>query len=895
MGNFLSQLSAISRSMANDLQSLSDQYQQAVMQPAENNNLQRISLRAARAMHRLASVQNTVFPMLANASFVGTSPGPVSYRYQPTRLTAAQPEILSTPNPATMGGARTHGHHRAPLLRGLPLPPLPRGPGVIGLIPSIVAAHARASAQSVNAAFAAASANAGSRSGPGQPSSSSTTPSPATSTPSTAPTPSSTLPFNIPAPSSTGPNVGSGHPGPYTTRNTARSNNGLPPYAITNPFAVHHDQSAAARIFIPDFTAGIVDIWRSFPGSMSSSESGGSSSTSPTSTEATSMGATDSAATRAVQGAFEQLDQALTPLLSSRRRVRPEDFSTGPDDRSVLRRRLGVHPTSSTADLRRLRQELDQLMSAGLPGSTVAPSAPALTPRPAPPVSITSSSTQTSSRSGIGRSSSGDSRRPQTSGSSADAPPPAPPAASSTSPGSPSTSSSSSNNSSNNNASPAYNLGRIGVFISAILRMVDQPREDGSPRTLADVICNDPESPSTPLQELVRNLAEAVTVRETRLIVEGFPAPLRNLHPVLNTFIREQALNGQQLTETNLDYVADLFSRAIMDAVHAGDILETLTPPASIQISAEDIRNISLGVLREHFRRLIYLVVAAPTGRENNWPTFARDMILWIRDVVGAWRVAFYGLFQERDQPEAQRIATHVVGSAIHANGRRWVELSNRATNTMVNVLCANIVPRRRGEEQAGGLVGGAWPLMATSRPNAPRSRICHAPSLLGSTAPPAPLGPLTPSTMARAFGSASFTESSGSRNAAAAAVSSLETQMLSENLARRISELITPSGSSSSSSSSDNATTESLATTTLSIQEAILAELEALRSASTSSSTIPITSTTATTSAAATASSPTLTGNSTSTDESESASTSGRHSKSRRTRVEEVEDEEKP
>ena len=118
-----------------------------------------------------------------------------------------------------------------------------------------------------------------------------------------------------------------------------------------------------------------------------------------------------------------------------------------------------------------------------------------------------------------------------------------------------------------------------------------------------------------------------------------------------------------------------MFAHGIMNAVHVDEILDTLSPPAVIEISAVDIRRISLDVLREHFRRLIYLVVAAPTGRESNWTTFARDMILWIRDVVGAWRVAFYGLFQERDQAEAQRIATQVVGSAIHANGRRCVEL----------------------------------------------------------------------------------------------------------------------------------------------------------------------------------------------------------------------------
>lgn len=256
-----------------------------------------------------------------------------------------------------------------------------------------------------------------------------------------------------------------------------------------------------------------------------------------------------------------------------------------------------------------------------------------------------------------------------------------------------------------------------------------------------------------------------------------------------------------------------------MNAVNVEEYLETLSPPASIQISSADIRRISVDVLQGHFRRLIYLVVAAPVGRESNWPTFARDLILWIRDVVGAWRVAFYGLFQERDQAEAQRIATHVVGSAIHANGRRWVELSNRATNTLVNVLCANIVPRRRGEEQTGGLVGGAWPLMATGPPqnSSRRSRTCMAPSLLGSTAHPLPLGP------SALFGSNRSGSGAGSSSSqpVPGAASAVEAETLSANLTRRIRDMMAPLGV-------NVAGAEALVSS--SIREAVLAELSAIR-----------------------------------------------------------------
>lgn len=79
----------------------------------------------------------------------------------------------------------------------------------------------------------------------------------------------------------------------------------------------------------------------------------------------------------------------------------------------------------------------------------------------------------------------------------------------------------------------AYNLGRIGVSTLAMLRMVDQPREDGPPRTLVDVILNNPESPSTILQRSVRDAADAVTVGEAVVMVEGYPEPMHNIHLVL--------------------------------------------------------------------------------------------------------------------------------------------------------------------------------------------------------------------------------------------------------------------------------------------------------------------------------------------------------------------------
>ncbi|KAF9981266.1 hypothetical protein BGZ75_007474 [Mortierella antarctica] len=812
MGSVLTQLSETSRTMANHLQTLSDQFNQTLGHPSEHLNLQRVSLRAARAMYRLASVQNTVFPMLANATFIGTNPGPVTYRYQPAaRMSASHREAPSTT--------------------------MPRNGDM---------AHARASAQAVAAAVAAAGvANTTNTSVPrtASTSTSATSTSPPHTTPTAASdaTATATLPQLGSGPIGQmilGPNGSLSYSIQPPPRSSSRTSGTVPSYAAAaaaavNPFATHQEHASAARFMIPaDFAgAGFMDFWRNMSRqtsptttrpTVSGSNNPPSDETAITTALAGGLSESETAAVRAVRNASDQLEQLMNVSLASRRRERPEDFSQDAEGRASTRRRLTNQMSSVAADLEGRMQELDVLLGSRLSALNT-PSAPAGSSsrqNNGPTTPTTSSRPQPLSRPiAVARSSSNDTRRPQVPGASVDSSSPV----SSPSPSSPSNPSSSSGNGNSSNgssstSSPAYNLGRIGVFISALLRMVDQPREDGSPRTLADVICNDPESSCTPLQDLVRNVAESLTVRETRSIVEGHPAPLRNIHPPLNSFIRGRALNGQQPTESNLESVAVSFAYAIMNAVNVEEYLETLSPPANIQISSADIRRISVDVLQEHFRRLIYLVVAAPVGRESNWPTFARDLILWIRDVVGAWRVAFYGLFQERDQAEAQRIATHVVGSAIHANGRRWVELSNRATNTLVNVLCANIVPRRRGEEQTGGLVGGAWPLMATGpRQNSSRSRTCMAPSLLGSTAHPLPLGP---SALFGSNGSASGSGSSSSQPAPGAA-SAVEAETLSENLARRIRDMMAPLGV-------NVAGAEALVTS--SIREAVLAELSAIR-----------------------------------------------------------------
>ncbi|KAF9976329.1 hypothetical protein BGZ73_008759 [Actinomortierella ambigua] len=779
--DILNQLSEANRAMANHLSGLSNRYQHGRSVDVDQSSLQQASVRTARAMYRLASVQNTMFPMLANASFEGGRSGTTNYRYLPSQAwprpggdgrgaTGARANVSSTARPLFPLTGNLVGHPVSSAPRGVghslfpTVLPLPAGmnPTAVSfnsgaaLIPSVVA-HARATARRIRALTnnntsstnASSSANA----------SSSTNPSPSG--------------FNA---------------GPDPIGMLTRGADGNLSYTTQQP---RTDSSSSDEEGLAEFAqTALMDFWRQVGGhtgqnsdslrnTPSSSANAGPSHPAmaavATAQSAESATRSAEAAVAAVQRVSMALDNAIANTMLGRRRNREQpDDSNGDDARPSRRRRL-----SDEQDHQRSISALEAaIRHRSRPSTTTNSNA---THRSAPSASTAAAAaTMTSPRqtspppqlSSISRSNSNDSRQMPTTTQGAASPTGASPGSSSpptvSTPVLGGASSSSSSPAQQSMGSPAYNLGRIGVFISALLRMVDQPREDGSPRTLADVVCNDPDNRNTILQDLITSISESVTIRETRLIVEGYPSPLRNLHPVFNTFIREKALGGRQLTEENMDSVAVMLASGILNAVDFEEILESLTPAARIEISAPRIRQMSAEVLREHFRRLIYMVVAVPQGREASCSTFARDLILWIRDVVGAWRVAFYGLYPEQDHSEAQRIATHVVGSAIHANGRRWVELSNRATNTLVNVLCANIVPRRRGEEQAGGLVGGAWPLMATTSRN---RRACVGPSLLGSTSPPY----ASPTSSSSTSGNA---ESSSSRSSSSSSTSSLASNL---------------------------------------------------------------------------------------------------------------------
>lgn len=119
----------------------------------------------------------------------------------------------------------------------------------------------------------------------------------------------------------------------------------------------------------------------------------------------------------------------------------------------------------------------------------------------------------------------------------------------------------------------------------------------------------------------------------------------------------------------------------------------TLSPPSAFAVPVDGMQTASTDILRTHLRRLVYLAVSVKPGNENSYPTFARDLTLWIRDIISGWRSAFFALFPENERREARRIAVHIVREWLRRYLPRWEVLMGRANDALVNVLCDSIVP----------------------------------------------------------------------------------------------------------------------------------------------------------------------------------------------------------
>ncbi|RUS19769.1 hypothetical protein BC937DRAFT_86949 [Endogone sp. FLAS-F59071] len=271
-----------------------------------------------------------------------------------------------------------------------------------------------------------------------------------------------------------------------------------------------------------------------------------------------------------------------------------------------------------------------------------------------------------------------------------------------------------------------YSLGRIGRLVAGVLRILDQPREDGSSHTLTDVL-RDPngqpmiesilsgqlmvigfdgvscsEHPlidlhqvdADRLRDLFHQIGESLTVREARDVAEGHPGALRNMHPVLNRFIRQ---NGAEMTEHDLDRVTDMLASNLVASIDFPRAFSTLSPPSAFAVA--DMQINSTNILRTHLRRLVYLVVSVKPGNENAYTTFARDLTLWIRDIISGWRRSFFAMFPENERSEARRIAVHVVREWLRRYLPRWEVLMGRANDALVNVLCDTIVPTIGGTD----------------------------------------------------------------------------------------------------------------------------------------------------------------------------------------------------
>lgn len=113
---------------------------------------------------------------------------------------------------------------------------------------------------------------------------------------------------------------------------------------------------------------------------------------------------------------------------------------------------------------------------------------------------------------------------------------------------------------------------------------------------------------------------------EGRTAIDGYTTSLSKIHHILNVWIRQDFLDGQEATETSLSALAKSISTELVESVNIKEICSTAEENFEIQF--KDMAGL---VFEEAFRKLAYMVVCVALGREAQWPNFPRDLILWIR------------------------------------------------------------------------------------------------------------------------------------------------------------------------------------------------------------------------------------------------------------------------
>ena len=194
----------------------------------------------------------------------------------------------------------------------------------------------------------------------------------------------------------------------------------------------------------------------------------------------------------------------------------------------------------------------------------------------------------------------------------------------------------------------SFHLGKVGNLISSVLRMLDTTASPTDSATSSPSVSPSSSSASLPsllltsptlsslfetssgpkgsIQDLVHTIASSLTVTEGRTAIDGYTTSLSKIHHILNVWIRQDFLDGQEATETSLSALAKSISTELVESVNIKEICSTAEENFEIQF--KDMAGL---VFEEAFRKLAYMVVCVALGREAQWPNFPRDLILWIR------------------------------------------------------------------------------------------------------------------------------------------------------------------------------------------------------------------------------------------------------------------------
>ncbi|KAJ3340564.1 hypothetical protein HDU93_006857 [Gonapodya sp. JEL0774] len=178
----------------------------------------------------------------------------------------------------------------------------------------------------------------------------------------------------------------------------------------------------------------------------------------------------------------------------------------------------------------------------------------------------------------------------------------------------------------------AWDMGRLGPVFASMCHLLGRRRAENASLSLREALPPLPVSEPNSLVHLLNLLAPVVTLKQLRRLSEGHASPFKDLLPVLVAWVRRDCLNGTDVTERNVDSVAENISREVLVWMEANEMLALVEAPENLIFTLGE-------VTRDFIRRLLFMILAVrPGGAGEFAPAFARDIVLWCKDLVSTVR-----------------------------------------------------------------------------------------------------------------------------------------------------------------------------------------------------------------------------------------------------------------